>query len=399
MPMSRRALIAQAAMLAVFGGRARAQPLPYDALIQDYFAKNDLMGLEAAVVAQGKPVWTGACGTADAARRMPMTPDTVVNIASLSKTVTAAAVMRLAERGLIRIDDDATAHLPFAVRNPLYDAEPITIRHLLAHVSSVADGPAYAQSYVCGPAQESLGAWLEAYFAARARGNFHPWPPGEKFAYSNVGYGLLGAVVETVSGSPFAQFCEAEIFRPLGMARTSAGAARVPPEQQAVDYTLTAKADAAGRIMPERGSLPAAAKGQVYIANCAYSFPTAPDGLVRTSAADFARFLASMAGGGAYEGHHLLHPASLDEMFREQFAKAQRPAGWPVAQGLAWCAMRAPDGGFVWMHNGADPGVNTLAVLHRPTKSAVALFANSAPAAGLGELAGTCLQLATGARK
>jgi CubicO group peptidase (beta-lactamase class C family) len=397
---TRRALIGQGAALLALGGGARAQPTsPYDGLVGDFFAKSDLMGLQVAVIEKGRPAWSGAYGLADAQHGATMTTDTVVNIASVSKTVTAAAVLRLVERKKIDLDGDVNSNLPFAVRNPLYDGYAITVRQLLAHISSVADRPAYAQSYACGPSQTTLKDWLATYFAAKDRSGFHPWPPGQKFAYSNVGFGLLGLIIETVSGKSFAEFCDAEIFKPLAMTRTGVGEAKDAPTEQAVDYTLTVKADRAGRIMPARGALPVNARGQGYIENCAYSFPDAPDGLVRTSVTDFARFVAAIAGGGALMGTRLLHTKTLDEMFSEQFARAQRPADWPVAQGLAWSASRAPDGGFVWQLSGADPGVGTLAMLHRSSNIAVVLFTNTAPAEGLDELAANCLQLAAQAHK
>jgi CubicO group peptidase (beta-lactamase class C family) len=393
MQTTRRTLLIQAVMLAASGGKAHAQNSLYDAIVGAEFAKSNLVGLQAGVIEHGAAAWSGAYGFADAQDSAAMTPDTVINIASVSKTVTAAAVMRLVERHLLGLDDDVNSHLPFAVHNPYYDTYPITVRSLLAHTSSINDSPEYARSYVCGTPRASLADWLKDYLvpggAIYSKQNFHPWPAGEKFAYSNVAFGVLGCVVETVSGRAFSDFCDAEIFQPLGMARTSVGPAKVS-DNLAVDYTLLAKVGAGERVLPDTRRGPFELKGATYLANCTYNFPTASDGLVRTSVRDFAQFVCAILGT-----KELLQRSTRDTMFSEQFPRAEHPSARPVIQGLAWYAVRAPDGSLVWLHTGTDPGVATVAMLHRPTRSAVVMFANSAPADGLSDLAGSCLRAAS----
>jgi Beta-lactamase class C and other penicillin binding proteins len=384
---TRRSLLGQAAA-ALLAADCRAQPATgdYDSLFDDFYARVPVVGLQGAIVEQGVVRWSRAAGFSDAERRIAMDADTAMNIASVTKTITAAAVLLLTERERIHLDSDISAYLPFAVRNPFHPKEPITARHLLTHTSSIADGPAYGRSYACSTDVPGLREWLVSFCADGH--NYSPWSPGTNFSYSNVGFGLLGLMVETVSGQAFAAFCEREVFVPLAMRNSAVG---TPKRRAAVDYTL-GMPESSGRVMGN--GRPLGVRGRTYSANCAYSFPTAPDGLLYTSANDFARFVAAMLATISNPGHSLLRPETLASIFREQFPKAGRPAPFPLMQGLCWYAVSAPDGAQVWMHSGADPGVRTIAMLHRPTSSGVVLFANTAPADGLNEAAGALLRRA-----
>jgi CubicO group peptidase (beta-lactamase class C family) len=119
-------------------------------------------GVAVAIVRHGELLRARGYGWADLERRVPMTADTLLNVGSVSKTVTAIAVMQLWERGALRLDDDVNDYLPFAVRNPRHPDVPITARQLLAHRSSIRDGPAYDESYACGDPSLSL---VERLFA------------------------------------------------------------------------------------------------------------------------------------------------------------------------------------------------------------------------------------------
>jgi CubicO group peptidase (beta-lactamase class C family) len=189
---------------------------------------------------------------------------------------------------------------------------------------------------------------------------------------------VLGLVVEVAGGRPFSEFCVREIFGPLDMSATSfepwtTGA-------QAVLYTLATTQGE--RVVREDRRSPVVWRGARYIANCRYAFPNFPDGLLRTSVRQFARFVRA-----------LLRPGAADEMFRAQMPEASRPASWPAAQGLAWYAVEGPRG-LIWLHTGADPGVRTVAMCSPRRRIAALLFANTAPAEGLPELAGACLRRA-----
>ena len=164
----------------------------------------------AALVAKGDDIlFRGAIGMANLELAVPLAPDMVFEIGSLTKQFTAAAIMVLAEEGKLAVSDPITRHLP---KYPAY-GQKITVEHLLTHTSGIV-------SYTSIP----------GYMPARARTDltvqqlidvFKDRPvefaPGERYAYNNSGYVLLGAIVEAASGMPYEDFVRKRFFEPLGM--------------------------------------------------------------------------------------------------------------------------------------------------------------------------------------
>jgi len=140
----------------LFGLDAFFIPDDLDTFIKEVMEKSHLPGLSACIVRNSNIIWSKGYGWADIENKISMTPDTVQNIASVSKTVTATAVMQLWEKGLFTLDDDVNGYLPFKAQNPRFPDVEITFRQLLTHRSSIKDGPAYEQSYAPGDPQISL---------------------------------------------------------------------------------------------------------------------------------------------------------------------------------------------------------------------------------------------------
>jgi CubicO group peptidase (beta-lactamase class C family) len=339
-------------------------------------------GLAACVVKDGRVAWSKGYGWADIAKRVPMDPDrTVQNVGSVSKTVVATAVMQLWEKGEFQLDDDVNDRLPFAVRNPAHPGVAITYRLLLTHRSGVADGPAYGASYACGDPGLSLEDWLRAYLEPGGRhydkgANFHPWRPGEKSAYSNVGFGLLGYLVERVSGRPFPRYTREEIFEPLGMTRTGWLLSEIEADAHAVPYAPASDGEPPGEELEayrKFGLLAGEAQrdaGGDYLPLCLYSFPNYPDGSLRTGVNQLARFLLAYVGDGVYGDARILGADTVRLMLTPQAATAPQ-------QGLCWAAERR-DGHRLWGHNGADPGIRTT-MAFRPSDGVGAIvFVNRA---------------------
>jgi CubicO group peptidase (beta-lactamase class C family) len=118
---------------------AYAQTSKVDSLVIGKLQDLHVPGLAAAKVENGKISWTRHCGFQDIQQKIPVTDSTVFHIASISKTVTAAAVMQLEAKGYFKLDDDVNRFLPFRVVNPSFPAAPITFRQLLRHRTSIAD--------------------------------------------------------------------------------------------------------------------------------------------------------------------------------------------------------------------------------------------------------------------
>lgn len=341
-----------------------------------------LPGLAACLVKNNHIVWSKGYGWADIERRAPMTPDTLLNIASVSKTITNAAIMQLWEQGCFRLDENINGFLPFVVRNPSHPNEPITYRQLLTHTSSINDGAAYKASYACGDPTISLRNWIEGYLAPGGGSyneteNFHSWKPGDRFHYSNVGFGLLGYLVEVISGSSFSDFCKTNIFEPLGMDETAWYLADLDRAKHAQPYTYVSSKGQTWDDLLQKGNQTKGAPGiEGFIPNCLYSFPNYPDGLLRTSVRQLARFLISHMNDDAFQDKRILQQNTIETIFTVQIDSSQLPAE-RGSVGLTWYRFELETGDFVWGHNGGDPGVTTLMQFRPADETGVILFANA----------------------
>ena len=211
---------------------------------------------------------------------------TLFRIASMTKSFTAAAVLRLRDAGRLALDDAAAAHVPAAarLRLPTADSPPVTVRHLLTMSSGLATDDPWADRHLDAAPSELLG-WLEdgAAFAAA---------PGTAFEYSNLGYGLLGQVVEAAAGMRLQDYVSRHLLEPLGMPDTvwnaadARAGARVALPYRAVDGTAVADAPPIGdgALGPMGGLWSTVADLAIWVAFLADAFPprdAADDGPLR----------------------------------------------------------------------------------------------------------------------
>jgi CubicO group peptidase (beta-lactamase class C family) len=347
----------------------------FGAFVRARMEEGGVPGLSLAVIDGGRIVHTAGFGWADIAAKRAMEPGTLINIASVTKTITCAAIMQLWERGRFRLEDDVDAHLPFSVRNPAHPRVPVTFRQLLAHTSSIADGPVYESIYVCGDPQRSLESWLADYFtsggaAYDAKQNFHSWAPGSRYEYSNIAYGVLGLLIEKLSGRAYPDYCAERIFAPLGMKQSRFLLAGMDRNQHATPYTRVTDADFSVQVRDPAWSPPAGTR-EAQVPHCLYSFITMPDGLARTSASELARFLLACMSGGSIEGARILEPRTLAMTFEDQGVRVadQKETG----AGLTWHLYP----GGVLGHTGGDPGVSTRMMFDPARGRGVVLLTNA----------------------
>lgn len=349
-------------------------------VIQETMAASNIPGIAAAIIRDGAVAWSKGFGLADVEGEIPMTVDSVMNVASISKTFVNAAVLQLVERGRIGLDDDVNRHLSFKVVHPKHPDTAITVRQLLTHMSSIADGPNYSDSYACDDPAVSLKTWIEGFLVEggryyNAEENFYAPAPGEQYHYSNVGYGLLGLLVEEVSGQPFPEYTRDNLFAPLGMNATSWMIEDLPPDTvQAVPHLfLEEGTPRTNELLAQRGYRKMTEDG--YAALCLYSFYNYPDGLVRTSVHQLARFLLAHMGDGSYEDGRILSAETLALTWEAQGERNR--LGEEEVQGLTWNGRERPGIGFLWGHTGGDPGVVTHMFFSPEDGVGVIVFANS----------------------
>ncbi len=228
-------------------------------------------------------------GPADAA----IGPDALFLVASITKPVTATAVLMLAERGALALDDRVAEFIPAFAQNGKGD---VRVRHLLTHTSGLPDMLPH------NDALRAAHAPLTAFVDATVRLPLL-FPPGTQVLYQSMGIAMLAEIVHQVAGRSLAEFLRAEVFEPLGMHDTTLGWA---PEKKARIASI--------RILPEQ-------QATDWNWNSPYWLGFgAPWGGMITAPADFARFCRMMLGGGQFDGIRLLAPATVRAMTANQLA-------------------------------------------------------------------------------
>jgi CubicO group peptidase (beta-lactamase class C family)/uncharacterized protein YneR len=171
----------------------------------------------------GRTIFRKGYGLADLELGVPIEPDMVFRLGSITKQFTAVSILKLAEQGKLSLQDEITKFLPgYPTQN-----RRITVEHLLTHTSGI-------QSYTDMP--EWLPLWRKDFSLPELIDLFKDKPmrfePGERWVYNNSGYILLGAIIEKVSGWTYEEYVEAEIFKPLGMSHSYYGSAeRIIPRR------------------------------------------------------------------------------------------------------------------------------------------------------------------------
>lgn len=188
-----------------------------DRLVKKHGVKPDGPGLAILIVEPGKPAFRKGYGLARLRDKTLITPHTLFELASVSKTFTATAILKLHERGKLSLDDDVRKYLP---ELPQYDpARPIRICDLLHHTSGL---PAYL-SFNGVPARHK-NFWVNEDYAGEftRQRQEHPldFPTGEKYGYNNSNYMLLGLIISRLSQKSYGTFMHDEVFEPAGMKST-----------------------------------------------------------------------------------------------------------------------------------------------------------------------------------
>jgi len=287
--------------------------------------RGEAAGYVTLVQRRGEVVHLSAVGMQDREKGVAMKTDTIFQVMSMTKPVTSAGIMMLAEDGLLALTDTVEKHLPEfrgqmvrvgdVLRKP---ARAITIRDLLTHTSGLQEMP-----------PEGMGG-TNFYFdmkrtLAEAVTFYSQLPllfePGTKWQYSNTGMATLGRIIEVASGKPFETFLQERVFAPLGMKDSFFF-------PKAEHYARIAMAYDAG---PD--GKPRSMGEVIYRKQRKYSMP---EGGLFATAQDMAAFYQMMLNGGVYKGKRLLSKASVEVMTAWHTEDTRR--NW----GLGWSLMRTP---------------------------------------------------------
>jgi CubicO group peptidase (beta-lactamase class C family) len=323
--------------------------------LETYRAEHQVVGVAAAAVTAERVLFTDAAGLADRERGRATSPESVFLVASVTKAVLAVATMALVEDGRLQLDADINTYLPITIVNPAYPSMAITARQLLAHVSSISDrhylrNAAAFYTFDADPTM-SLADFIAAFFAPGGAfvnaDTFTSSAPATAYEYSNVGFALLGYVVERAAGEPLQDYVRRRVFAPLHMTGSSFRLADVP-------------ADA--RVMPYGpGSMPTGH----------YTFADYPDGGLRSTVEDLATLLRMVMAGGQVDGRRVLGEAGVAELLRVQFPQVPDAGD----QALGW-DIRDAGARRLLGHAGAETGVAAALYFDPLTDTGAIVLAN-----------------------
>ncbi len=255
-------------------------------------------------------------GKSNVALNINVTDSTRYRIASISKLVTAIGLMRLHEQGLFGLDDDVSTALGFSFRNPTFPESPITYRMVLSHTSSFQDGTGYADFLSATYGTTPPPPISELALPSGDWYTTNMWrteQPGTYYTYSNANFGIVGTLIEALSGQRFDVYMHQQVLLPLGV-QGSYNVLDLPSvDDLAVLYRNSApQADNFNGVMP-----PAPDLSQYVIGSNGLFF--APQGGLRASAVELARFAILLNNAGTFDGTALLQPGTVALMLGEEW--------------------------------------------------------------------------------
>ncbi|KZW98635.1 hypothetical protein JL49_22120 [Pseudoalteromonas luteoviolacea] len=345
-------------------------------LLEQALKATGLPSLSVAVISDDKIVYEQAVGLADIAQNRLATVHTPYNVGSISKAVSAVAIMQQVEKGTVSLDDKlAQMNLTFDPNNPENSGEQMSLRNLVTHTSGIKDSDMILCTYYVhetglplvnifgtpycddsAPVTQDLTTFLaNDYFRQGGRyagsgiyfgeaGGF----PNQVQGYSNVGSALAVHAVEQKTGLNLANDMQAHIFAPLKMDNTHWYHTELNENNpKAIQYSIDH--EGVKHAMPE------------------YSYATFYDGDLNVSSHDLSKLLIAIANNGMYEDVRILREASVEKMLSAQ----SNVFNIPYQQGVFWYW----DGSF-FGHNGGDPGTHASMSYNKETKTGVIILAN-----------------------
>lgn len=309
--------------------------------IDEKRVEHNVPGLSIAVTNPDEVVYRTAFGARDIEARIPVTPNTLYSIASVTKVYTALAILRLATTGQLSIDDEIRAYTDFWNDVP---GDPITIAELLSHSTGVPeDHPEdrsllFADELPASPLVTLEDTRIHANAAAERR-----LTDPDYFMYSSRGYEILGDIVGTVSGRPYEDFVEEELFAPMGM------------EDSQVGYgdLREMEGDVAHGYRFEEGE-PVVSEHDLQ----REIHPPYSGGGILSSVAEMAQTARCLLNDGAIDGDRLIDTNLIDAMFRVQSPTV--PAIEGATEAAVGYGPRVADflGDTLAHHTGTAPGVS-----------------------------------------
>lgn len=317
----------------------------YDALLPELLEKRSVPGVAIAVIKNGMPVWSRGYGYSVKHSRKQVTSDTRFNIGSVSKAMTAWAVMKLVELGLLELDVPVDYYLKrWHLPQSDFDNSQVTVRRLLNHTSGLSTYP-ISESFNAYRPGSPMPSIVEAL--SRSYGSFGKLrlvqQPGRSFQYNNGNYAILQLLIEDITGEPFPAFMQRTIFAPLGMQHTG--------------Y--------------QRTSSVAEAYGEGNGPRPQFDYVEQASGGVFTTVSDLALFVSAIdSSDKGPPGRDVLKPSILAEMIT--------PSKESNGQyGLGYQMSPLKKNSYFVAHQGANEGFRSLFLFDPEKRSGIVILTNS----------------------
>ncbi len=284
-------------------------------------------------------IWTGAYGYSNLWAKTKAVPNTVYLIGSTFKTMSTYALLQLMEKGAFNLDDSVNDFLDkFQIKGKNLD-QPVTFRHLLTHTSGLP--AAFGSHPVWG---HTVPLPLKDYLETSLKISN---PPMTNFVYSNLAYTLVAYLVEKLSGIPFKEYMQKNIFDPIGLIDTDFEPRPDMEERLAIPYRFSEKIESQTPVIRQ--------KADVW-----------PAGIVYGTILDQAKWLIVNLNAGTLNGHDLLSEETHKEMMTRQYDKFTGPisAGWlneTTGLGLTWW-MTQRNNDTLFAHSGSVTGYTAFLV-------------------------------------
>ncbi|MGA8429084.1 MAG: serine hydrolase domain-containing protein [Candidatus Sulfotelmatobacter sp.] len=326
-----------------------------DSFITTEMARQRIPGLAVGIYSRGKILLAKGYGQANVELGVPVKPETIFQSGSVGKQFVSAAIMMLVEEGKVSLDDSVTKYFSDAPAT----WKPILIKNLLSHTSGLSEYESEGRTGPKGPFYTRLD-FTEDELVTKIEALPIEWAPGEKWAYRNTNYVLLGVLVHKITGKPYHEFLDERIFKPLGMASTRLISERDIIPNRAAGYEL------------DNDQL----KNQEWVSP---TFNSTADGALYFNVLDLARWDAALYGT------QLLKQSSLDRIWTAYPLNDRKPN--PAGYGFGWMIGEQNDHKRI-EHGGAWQGFTCRISRYPDDGITVVVLANlDADHAGIGPIA------------
>lgn len=335
----------------------------------------DPPGISVVVVRDTGPVYQRGFGWADGPRKRPTTPETVYQWWSITKILTAVAVLQLVEAGRVDLDAPAKRYLDFFEPKNSDDYESPTIRQLLSHSTCLNDVGLEIVGWIHFNAAEQPRQLLFAKEKLREHGKL-VCEPGSEGRYTNLGYIVLGALIEQVSGQSYEAYVREHIFGPLGMKNTGfVYSASMGEHEAAGSHPKNLMSWFAFTFyVEEERAIREVVDGRYWFRHV-YSDQKGSTGAIG-SATDLGRFAAALLRGGELDGVRILTPESVELMAEPVIAVTKGARRKGMSFGLGW--FRGQENSHVVLaHGGGGMAFRAMLQLYPEDKIGVVVLSNS----------------------